>query len=98
MLLVSCISYHRDGSDDYQRPAGLERGVTTEDWVHKNLGNPHGTHVKENGVKILHYTFDQNEETRVNVLLIINVHNKDKSSAHLYVEIDNGIVTDFWDD
>jgi hypothetical protein len=98
MLLVSCISYHRDGSDEYERPIELERGVTTEALVYENLGTPRSRHIKENGVKILHYTFDRNEETKVNILLIINVHNKDKSTSHLYIEIDNGIVTDFWDD
>ncbi len=98
LLLASCISYHRDGSDDYQRPVGLQVGVTTEEWVYENLGNPYSRHVKENGTKILHYTFDRNEETKVNVLLIIKVHNKDKNTSHLYIEIENGIVTDFWDD
>lgn len=98
LLLASCISYHSDGSDEYKRPVGLEKGVTTETWVYENLGSPRSKHDKENGVKILHYTFDRNEETKVNVLLIINVHNKDKSTSHLYVEITDGIVTDFWDD
>ena len=98
LLLASCISYHRDGADEYQRPAGLQIGVTSADWIYENLGNPHGRHVRKNGSEILHYTFDRSEETKVNILLIVNVHNKDKNTSHLYIELENGVVTDFWDD
>ena len=98
LTLTSCISYHSDGNDKYNRPVGLEVGVTTETWVAKNLGKPYSKHTTRRGTSILHYTYDSNEETKVSLLLVINFHEKDRGTSHLYIELEDGIVTDFWDD
>ena len=98
LLLASCISYHHDGSDAYDQSASLERGVTTADWVYDHLGHPLSRHKKIDGSEILHYKFDEEEETRVHLLFIINVHSTDRNSTDLFIEIRDGIVTDYWQD
>jgi hypothetical protein len=97
-LLTSCISYHHDGTDAYGESAQLQRGVTTADWVYDHLGHPFSRHQKDDGSEILHYKFNEEEETRVHLLFIINIHSKDRSSTHLFIEIRDGIVEDYWQD
>jgi hypothetical protein len=98
LLLTSCISYHHDGTDAYDESAQLERGVTTEDWVYDHLGHPLSRHTKNDGSEILHYKFDEEEETRVHLLFIINVHSTERNSTDLFVAVRDGIVEDYWQD
>jgi hypothetical protein len=98
LLLTSCISYHNEDASQYSRPVGLERNVTTEDWVYENLGKPYSKHTKADGTTILHYTYEGDEETKVSLLLVINIHNREKDTSHLYIELQDGVVIDFWDD
>ena len=83
LLLSSCISYHHDGTDAYNESVHLERGVTTADWVYDHLGQPRSRHTRSDGSEILHYRFDEEEETRIHLLFVINFHSKDRNSTDL---------------
>ncbi|MDK1023991.1 MAG: hypothetical protein QGD92_07135 [Gammaproteobacteria bacterium] len=98
LLLTSCIFYHYDGTDAYRQSVSLERGVTTVDWVYDHLGHPLSRHKKTDGSEILHYQFHAEEETRVHLFLIINIHSKERKSSDLFIEIRDGIVEDYWQD
>lgn len=98
LLLTSCISYHHEGTDAYRESVSLERGVTTVDWVYDRLGHPFSRHKKSDGSEILHYKFDEEEETRVHLFLLINIHNKERRTSDLFIEIRDGVVEDYWQD
>ena len=98
LLLTSCISYHHDGTDAHNQSASLERGVTTAEWVYDHLGHPLSRHQKDDGSEILHYKFDEEEETRVHLLFIINIHTREQDSTDLFIEIRDGVVEDYWQD
>lgn len=97
-MLSSCISYHHDGTDAHEQSASLERGVTTAEWVYDELGKPRSSHTRQDGSRILHYQFDEEEETRIHLLLIINIHNKETDYSNLFIEIQDGVVEDYWQD
>ena len=96
LLLTSCISYHHDGSNSYDASLRMERGVTSAEWVEEQLGRPLSTHMKEDGSEILHYHFTDEEETRFHFFIILDIHSKDIKTTDLYVEIEDGIVQDYW--
>ena len=98
LMLTSCISYRHDSSDAHDQTAALERGVTTSQWVYERLGKPLSRHQMADSTEILHYLFSEAEETKVHLLFIINIQNKESEFSDLFIAIRNDVVVDYWQD
>ena len=98
-LVVTGSAYHESGVKVTQNTLDrIELGATTEAWVIATLGEPtERTEVKgQPDVAILRYEHRTTEHSGGTVLFIFAGAKDESHTSTAYIEVTDGIVTDYW--
>ncbi len=76
----------------------LQKGETTEEWVRATLGEPSNVSEVEGqpNVKILRYDHTKRRSSGGTVFLLFAGGDEKETKSRVYVEITDGIVSDYW--
>ena len=96
-LISSDTSEHRSGNYVADTTfSQIKPGQTTAAWVTATLGAPNKVTRVDADTELWDYSYTERKESSGAVFLIFGGHGVNETTAHAYVQLKNGIVTNAW--